>query len=74
MEREVWFEKVFWSYRPCHWKGWAFIAALVGAMIGAIFLGQWVLEIAGIQNADEWPFLLWLPIFMFGWIMSERHI
>jgi hypothetical protein len=30
---EIWFERVFWSYMPCHWKGWGVLALVSGSVI-----------------------------------------
>lgn len=44
MEREVYFEKVAWSYMPCHWKGFAVMGAIILPTIGAIILAQTLLN------------------------------
>jgi hypothetical protein len=44
VEREVYFEKVAWSYMPCHWKGFAVMGAIILPTIGAIILAQTLLN------------------------------
>jgi len=73
MEREIWFEKILWSYMPCHWKGWAAMAAVMAPTLAAIFLARHMAFALGYEN-DGW---LVLPIFLSGWLsmlfIAKRH-
>lgn len=69
MDREIWFDKVLWSYMPCHWKGIAAMFAVIAPMLAAILLAQ---HFAG-DDAD-W---LQVPIFLAGLltmlVICKRH-
>jgi len=73
MEREIWFEKILWSYMPCHWKGWAAMMAVIVATLAAIFLARHVANALGYKN-DDW---LVIPIFLAGLLsmmrITKRH-
>jgi hypothetical protein len=73
MEREIWFEKILWSYMPCHWKGWAAMAVVAAPTLAAIFVAQHVAYALGYKD-DDW---LVLPIFLLGWLammfIAKRH-
>jgi len=73
MEREIWFEKILWSYMPCHWKGWAAMVAVMAPTLLAIFLAQHVTKALGYKY-DDW---LVIPIFLAGWFwllsITKRH-
>ncbi|WP_277970257.1 hypothetical protein [Sphingomonas echinoides] len=60
VEREVYFEKVAWSYMPCHWKGFAVMGAIILPTIGAIILAQTLLNNFGYGNAEWLPFVMFL--------------
>jgi len=55
MNRNVWFQKVLWSYMPCHWKGWAILFAIALPTVIAIIVTQKALVALGHSEAD------WLP-------------
>ena len=73
MQREIWFEKILWSYVPCHWKGWAAMTAIIAPTIAAIFLARYVTNAFGYKDGD-W---LMVAIFLAGWlsmmIVAKRH-
>lgn len=74
MDREIWFDKILWSYMPCHWKGWAVIAAFVVPTILAITLAESALDWLGYTGADWLPFLLFFPpMFFLLDRVSKRH-
>jgi hypothetical protein len=68
--REIWFDRWFWGYMPCHWKGWAVIAAIAFGAIAARWLLVSFLH-AGSDNPR--PFIVMLPIIVLPWIVAERH-
>jgi hypothetical protein len=47
VRREIWFDKVLWSYIPCHWKGWAVSVAFVLPTVLGSLLGQSILDHLG---------------------------
>lgn len=69
MEREIWFDKIGWSYMPCHWKGVAVLAAVIAFTLAAIFLARHI-------TGDDADWLV-IPIFLAGFItlemISKRH-
>jgi hypothetical protein len=71
--REVWFERCWWSYMPCHWKGWALIAAfVVGTLVSCRGLD---LALSVIGHPD-WAFvadLPFIPALILLWLSAERH-
>ena len=74
MQREVWFEKVGWSYMPCHWKGVAVMAVIIFPAIAAIMLGQMALESIGYGRADWLPFAaVFIPALFFLFRIAKRH-
>ncbi len=73
MEREIWFERILWSYMPCHWKGWAAMAALIAVTFCLLFLGGALLKTLGIRGADDLPFLIIFPAVVVGQIVARRH-
>lgn len=74
MEREVWFEKILWSYMPCHWKGVAVMAAFIIPTVVAILAGQWMLDVIGYRSADWLPFpLFFFPAFFSLLVVAKRH-
>jgi hypothetical protein len=74
MQREKWFEKVAWSYVPCHWKGFAIMFAVILPTLAAIFTGEAVLGHFRYGAADWLPFLVFFPpawLVMVG--IAKRH-
>lgn len=70
--REIWFDRVLWSWMPCHWKGWALIAGVVGAAMACFWLLTWV---SGEMNKPDasWPDLVFIPFVALSWWLAERH-
>ena len=74
MRREVWFEKVAWSYMPCHWKGFGVLAAVTLPTVAAIMVGQAVLGGLGYRTLDWLPFPIFLtPTLLFLLGIAKRH-
>ena len=74
MQREVWFEKVAWSYMPCHWKGFGVLAAVTLPTVAAIMVGQAVLGGLGYRTLDWLPFPIFLtPTLLFLLGIAKRH-
>jgi hypothetical protein len=71
--REVWFDRILWSYWPCHWKGWALILATVVGGNLCIWTLVAISEALG-QNHAAWPFLPLVPFVVWSWWISERHV
>jgi hypothetical protein len=74
MAREKWFEKVLWSYMPCHRKGWATMFAIIAPVICATILSTSALDALGHEDIDWLPF----PFFFVpGWLalmaITKRH-
>jgi hypothetical protein len=72
-DREIWFERWLWSYMPCHWKGWALIAAFVVVVGGVIAVLNWVVAALG---HPDWSWVEFAPAAL-GWLwllaITERH-
>jgi hypothetical protein len=74
LQREVWFEKVAWSYVPCHRKGFAVMAAVILPTLAAIFVGQTVLAQLDYHSADWLPVLIFfIPALPFLLMVAMRH-
>jgi hypothetical protein len=63
--REIWFERIAWSYMPAHWKGVAY-SALIGAVSLALCFA-----------ADRYAPSLFAAPLICGWALTmwacERH-
>ena len=70
--REIWFERVLWSWIPCHWKGWAAIAGVVVGGLASLALLTWIAAAMSHPDAN-WPFLVIVPFVGLGWWLAERH-
>ena len=68
MNNEIWFERVLWSYVPCHWKGWAVLFTVVSMMLVSIA------TLAILASALDEPSInqLDVPIFAIGLIVMLR--
>ena len=74
MQREVWFEKIGWSYMPCHWKGWAILLAFIIPAALVILFAQSMLDAAGYGNADPIAFaVIFLPVWLSLLHITKRH-
>lgn len=70
--REIWFERILWSWLPCHWKGWGLIVAVVLSANIAVWLALWIAWALGDED-PWWPFLLLIPFIARGLWLAERH-
>ena len=74
MDREIWFEKILWSYIPCHRKGWAVLFAFALFTFCGIGFGEWAIDALGRPDADWLP---WLIFFVPSWLavmaIAKRH-
>jgi len=74
VQREVWFDKVAWSYMPCHWKGVAVMAAVMLPAVVAIILGQMALDELGYGSVDWLPFpVFFIPALLYLLGVAKRH-
>jgi hypothetical protein len=74
LQHEIWFEKVAWSYMPCHWKGFGVLAAVILPTVAAILVSQAVLDRLGYRTVDWLPFPIFFTtalLFLLG--MAKRH-
>ena len=72
-DQKIWFERWWWSYMPCHWKGWALIAAFalaIGLVAGML---EWVVHALGRPDLDWIDSAAILPGFLWLWVVTERH-
>jgi hypothetical protein len=60
MQRDIWFEKMGWSYMPCHWKGFAAMFVIMIPTAIAILAGILALKYFDFRNAA------WIPFPIFG--------
>lgn len=51
---EIWFERWLWSYMPCHWKGWLFLAVVTAAALAATGLSFFVSSALGHAEWGDW--------------------
>lgn len=74
MQREVWFEKVAWSYVPCHWKGFAVTAGIAFLTAAAIILAQLATDRLGYAEADLLIFaIFFVPALFSLFAVAKRH-
>ncbi|MFS0735722.1 hypothetical protein ABC347_01615 [Sphingomonas sp. 1P06PA] len=73
VQREVWFHKVAWSYIPCHWKGFAMMAAIIFPTVVAIIVGQMVLGSLGYGDVDWLPLAIFIPALLILLRIAKRH-
>jgi hypothetical protein len=74
VRREIWFHKVLWSYIPCHWNGFAVMAAVIFPTVLAILAGQAALDAVGYASADWLPFpVFFIPALLFLLGVAKRH-
>jgi len=59
---------------PCHWKGWAVMAAIILPTVCGAMLGEWALDALGYKSAHDLPFLIF---FVAAWLslmaIAKRH-
>lgn len=72
--REVWFEKIFGSYMPCHWKGWAVIFAGVTICMATMALVYDLLLLIQRPDLSFLALFPFIPAFIIMIIIAERHI
>jgi len=68
--REIWFDRVLWSYMPCNWKGWALIAAGAAAANAIVWL---LICLLHPSDGDPTPFLAAAAVVVLLWVVAERH-
>ena len=71
--REIWFDRVGWSYLPCAWKG---VFAIVLVVVPTCLLVFLMLSLLGTDiHPDRTPFaFIPLPIgVLLGLWLTERH-
>ena len=74
MDREIWFEKVLWSYMPCHWKGWATMAVIILPTVALILTAQSVLNRLGYNRAADLSFFVFfIPAWVSLLAVTKRH-
>ena len=74
MNRNVWFQKVQWSYMPCHWKGWAILFATALPTVIAIIVTQKALVTLGHSEADWLPWVIFfVPALLSLMAIARRH-
>jgi hypothetical protein len=74
MDHEIWFEKVLWSYMPCHWKGWATIAVIIFPTVALILIAQSMLSGLGYYRAADLSFFVFfIPAWVALFAIAKRH-
>lgn len=59
--REVWFERVAWSYMPTHWKGVAYLAAIIVAVVSLCILAdRYTPDLSVVPFFSGLAFVMWL--------------
>jgi hypothetical protein len=63
--REIWFDRILWSYAPCHWKGFVFPIPII---LAAVLTGMWASQahpaLMAVPMLIAWAVLMWI---------CERH-
>jgi hypothetical protein len=72
-DREIWFARMVWSYMPGHWKGWAFLIALVLPAIGAAESCDWLATVTGHSEWSKLDWVVLLVLIVSSWWVAERH-
>lgn len=73
MEKEIWFDKILWSYFPCHWKGWLSLFATVFAAVVSIFILRFITTLSGRPDLQDLAYLAFFPFFIIFMILAKRH-
>ena len=74
MDHEIWFEKVLWSYMPCHWKGWAAMAVIIFPAVALMLITQSVLSGLGYSRAADLSFFVFfIPAWVSLLAIAKRH-
>jgi len=63
--REIWFERIVWSYMPTHWKGFAYMVVLIVASLTLCFaVDRYVPSLFALPLIGGWALSMWF---------CERH-
>ena len=68
--REIWFDRVLWSYLPCHWKGWLFLIGVILGLLAIELVVAWVLH-----GRDQYDIEGIVGLLGIVWmlVITERH-
>lgn len=59
--REIWFERVMWSYMPAHWKGVIYPVAIIMLVVPLCLLAdRYNPTLSVIPLLLGWAFVIWL--------------
>lgn len=59
--REIWFQRVMWSYMPAHWKGVLYPSAIIAVVVPLGMLAdRYNPELAFVPLLTGWAFVMWL--------------
>jgi hypothetical protein len=59
--REVWFERIAWSYMPAHWKGVVYPAAIIAIVVPLCLLAnRYSPDLFVIPLIFGWALVMWL--------------
>lgn len=73
MKKEIWFEKGFGTYWPCHWKGWAVMAAaFIPATVSGFALDA-ISRMLMRPDLSEYSVFSVVPFVVMGWLVAQRH-
>ncbi len=63
--REIWFERIVWSYIPAHWKGAAYTAVVIAVSLMLCFVAdRYAPSLFAVPLIGGWALAMWL---------CERH-
>jgi hypothetical protein len=71
--REIWFDRILWSYWPIHWKGHLFLASLILFGNALIWIGVWASHALSRPDIEGWGFAFLFVLIPFSWVVAERH-
>ncbi len=73
MPEEPWFVKIGWSYVPCHWKGFAFITALVALFLTSVGILHLLAELLNTPWISDLSVASFAAVLLVGLRTAERH-
>ena len=74
MDREIWFEKILWSYMPCHWKGVVAMAVVIFPTVVLILIAEFLFRRLGYDSLADLSFFIFLiPAWISLLVIAKRH-
>ena len=72
-DRDIWFERILWSYMPCHWKGWFALVVFSCVTLSLIFITEAILEAIALSKYTDFADIWFIAGFIWMMRFSKRH-